>query len=59
MDALGQTRGVLVLRHPLDRQVLDRDPIKLVDAAAALMGEVAPSPADALMDSGAPPSPPC
>ena len=43
MDALGET---MVVRHPVDRQILHGDQIKAVDdATAVLMGEVAPPPA--------------
>jgi hypothetical protein len=49
MDTLGQTMGV---RHPVDRQVLHRAHVKLVDnATAVLMREIAPSPACPFMDS--------
>jgi len=47
MNALGKT---MIVRHPVNRQILDRDQIKLVDdAATVLVGEVAPSPARSLM----------
>ena len=47
MNALGETMGV---RHPVDREVFNSDQIKGVDdAAAVLMGEIAPSTGDALM----------
>ena len=47
MNALGET---MVVRHPVDRQVFHSDQIKGVDdAAAVLVGEIAPSPGDALM----------
>ena len=49
MDALGET---VVVHHPVDRQILDRDQVKGVhDATAVLMREVAPPPRDALMHS--------
>src|SRR5579859_5370366 len=47
MDTLGQT---MVMHHAVDRQVLNRDQIKGVDDAAALLvGEVAATPGSALI----------
>ena len=47
MDALGET---MVVRHSVDRQILQGDQVKLVDdAAAVLMGEVAAPPGDPFM----------
>jgi len=55
LDALGET---VVMHHPIDRQIFDRDQIKLVDEAAALLvGEVAPPPGDALMHASHNPAP--
>src|SRR6476619_3355795 len=48
MNALGET---MVMRHPVDRQVLHGDEVKRVhDAAAVLMGEVTAPPYNAFMD---------
>ena len=48
-NALGET---MVVDHPVDRQVLDRDQIKGVDnATAVLVSEVAAPPAGALIHS--------
>src|SRR5690348_10017364 len=47
MDAFRET---MVMRHPVDREVFDRDQIKAVNnTAAMLVGEVAPPPGDAFM----------
>jgi len=47
MNTLGQT---MVMRHSVDRQVLHRDEIKHIDdATTVLVGEVTPSPRNALM----------
>src|SRR5258706_3140542 len=49
MNALSQT---VVVHHPIDREVFHGNDIKSVhDAAALLMGEVAPSPCAALVDA--------
>ena len=47
LNALGET---MVMRHPVDRQILHRDYIEDVDnPAAVLVGEIAPSPPRAFM----------
>src|SRR5260370_17656719 len=50
MDALGETGG---MPHPVDRQVVDGNHRKGVDEpAAVLVGEVPPTPGEALVDTG-------
>src|SRR5690348_2107878 len=50
MNALGET---VVMHHPVDRQILNRDHIEAVyNTAAMLMGEIAPAPNRALIDTG-------
>src|SRR5262249_50805238 len=55
MNTLSETA---VLHHPIDRQVLHCNEITGVDhTTAALVGEVAPAPADALVRAGDDPAP--
>jgi hypothetical protein len=51
-DVSGTLGEAMVVHHPLNRQLLNRDQIKLVnDAAAVLVSKIASPPSDTLSDA--------